>query len=109
MSDAIYLKSARGEPVGDRLNVGVAGSKLLAKLLGSEPLVVGRGVNVLLVFKKPLEICLLLGAALENHQHPAESQIRRSFTLIELGPGEWMNVTGQRCAECVIDGLNDQA
>ena len=70
---------------------------------------VGGGVNILLILKKPLESGFLLRAALENDQHAVQREIGVRFALIERALGQGMNIAGKCRSDTVIDGCDHQA
>src|SRR5581483_2151953 len=69
VGNTIDLEAVQLEPVRNYLHVLVGGAELLAEFIGSEPLVIGGRVFVLLVVEQSAKCVLLLGAAFEDQQH----------------------------------------
>jgi hypothetical protein len=70
-ADLSDLEAAGDEPLGYCIDVGLGRAESFAKLLWSEPLVIGSGMDVLLFFKKAREGGVLFRAAFEDHQDAA--------------------------------------
>jgi hypothetical protein len=103
-----YLEATGGKPLSDFFDVGGGGTEAFPKLLGSEPLVIGGGIDVLLMFKETLKRGFLFGAALEDHQHAAEGEIRGRLAMIELRASERLHIVGKGHPDCIIHQLGDK-
>ena len=80
------------QPRGNRLQVGIGGPKLLAVLLGREPLVIVGRRLVLLIVEQLAERSLLVRAVLQHQQHPRHGQTRRSCAQIVFRPRQRMRI-----------------
>src|ERR1700722_9628494 len=83
---AADLEAMRLQPRRHRRDVGVGGTKLLAKLLRSEPLTVARRRFALLLVQQRFERGLLGGTALQQQEHAADRLAVGDGALIELRP-----------------------
>ncbi len=96
-----------GEPDGDEGDVAVGGAVGGTEGLGGEPLVEGGGGLVLLLIEELLEGGLLLGAALEEQNDVVQGRAVVESSLVELGTGKRVDVTGESGDAGVVDGLED--
>ncbi len=100
-------EAARGEPVGDSLDVGIGGTELFAELIGRQPLVIVGRAFVLLLIEQLAERGFLFVAALESERHVRRGLRIGDRTAIELRTRHRMHVALEREAIALIDRLCD--